>query len=294
MTATAEHNLVTVPGLYDISADQYHGDPVPGGSLSSSGARRLLDTCPAIYRWETDHPEAEVHKQVFDFGHAAHQMVLGAGPELAVIDAKDWRTNDAKAFKADAYAAGLVPLLAAEHEQVKAMAAALVADPVCAALLDPQWGVAEQSLFWRDDEYEVWRRARLDWFSTRPGRRPLVVDYKSADSVDSRSLQRAIHNHGYHQQQPYYLDGVHALGLAGDAAFVFLFQMRKPPYLVHLVQLKPTAVRLGRERNTAALETFRDCQASGLWPGYATDVTEIGLPGYAEAQWAADQFGEDR
>jgi hypothetical protein len=293
MTVELE-DFITSPGVYDgMDADVYHADPVPQGSLSSSGARKLLDTCPAIYRHEADHPEEETHKRVFDFGHAAHQMVLGAGPDLVVYDAKEWRTNEAKEFKAAAYAAGAVPLLTKEHVQVTAMAAALRADPVCAALLDPEYGVAEQSLFWVDDRHGVWRRVRFDWMSTRPGRRPMIVDYKSAASVDRRFIQRAVHNHGYHQQHPYYLDGVTALGLAEDAAFVFLFQMKAPPYLVHLVQLKPEAVRLGRERNAVALETFRDCQQSGVWPGYATDVTEIGLPGYAEAQWAADQYGED-
>ncbi len=33
---------ITAPGVYVIPADDYHADPVPGGSISASGARRIL------------------------------------------------------------------------------------------------------------------------------------------------------------------------------------------------------------------------------------------------------------
>ena len=72
----------------------YHGDPVPGGSLSSTGARKLLPpSCPALFRWQQDHP---VHKDVFDFGSAAHRLVLGAGPEIALLDYDNMRTKAAQ------------------------------------------------------------------------------------------------------------------------------------------------------------------------------------------------------
>jgi hypothetical protein len=285
--------VVDQPGVYrDLPEDVYHGDPVPGGSLSNSGAKKLLaPSCPAIYRYEADHGAG--HKDVFDFGHAAHLEMLGIGAPLAVVDAKDWRTNAAKEAKAAAYAAGETPILIEDYQTVKAMGRALRADPMCAALLDPDHGVAEQSLFWIDDEYGVWRRCRIDWISQRAGRRAYVIDYKSAASIHPDAISKAVHNYGYHQQHPYYMDGVEAVLDIGSPAFLFLFQMKTPPYLCSVVQLDPPAVRLGRERNARALQVFRDCQESGFWPGYSTNVTEISLPRYAEAQWAAEQFEEN-
>jgi len=44
MTAAVGGIQVTAPGVYDIPAEAYHADPVPGGSLSASGARDLLNT----------------------------------------------------------------------------------------------------------------------------------------------------------------------------------------------------------------------------------------------------------
>ena len=45
----SEPIVITEPGVYDVPFDEYLRDPVPGGSLSTSGARLLLDTCPAIF-----------------------------------------------------------------------------------------------------------------------------------------------------------------------------------------------------------------------------------------------------
>jgi len=46
MTAVVDQVLITEPGVYALPADVYHADPVAGGSLSSSGAKKLL-ACPA-------------------------------------------------------------------------------------------------------------------------------------------------------------------------------------------------------------------------------------------------------
>jgi hypothetical protein len=63
----------TTPGFYDdIPEAEYHADR---DSLSVSGAKVLLKA-PALFKWQQDHP---VHKDVFDFGSAAHALVLGVG-----------------------------------------------------------------------------------------------------------------------------------------------------------------------------------------------------------------------
>ena len=52
--------IIDQPGIYDIPEDQYHRDPVPGGSLSASGAKKLLaDGGPARYRHQLDERGAD-------------------------------------------------------------------------------------------------------------------------------------------------------------------------------------------------------------------------------------------
>src|SRR5215469_11135399 len=114
-------SVITEPGIYEIDEATYHGDPVPGGSLSSSGARKLLPpSCPAKFAWERENPPEPT--KALDLGTAAHSLVLGIGKPLAWIDAEDWRTKAAKEWRDAARAEGSVPLLLHEFNQVDAMA----------------------------------------------------------------------------------------------------------------------------------------------------------------------------
>ena len=115
-------NPITEPGVYDLDADTYHADPVAGGALSHSGIKKILPpSCPALFKWWRDHPTT--HKQEFDFGHAAHKLILGKGAQIAEIDAANYLTKKAKEAKAKAYDDGHIPMLPHEHEVAKAMAA---------------------------------------------------------------------------------------------------------------------------------------------------------------------------
>lgn len=287
MTTVAEEVealVITEPGIYPMTADEYHADKaVPGGSLSSSGARKLLPpSCPALYKHDRDNGQ-EPRKE-FDIGHAAHTLVLDDGPMLAVIDAPDWKTKAAREERDAARADGYVPLLPKDYEQVQAMADAIRQHPTAGALFTPGTGVSEQSLFWQDGPTRVWRRARPDWIPHRHDGRLVVVDYKTCRAADDAALQRAVYEHGYHQQAAWYLDGVKALGLAGDQepAFIFVFQTKTAPYLVHLVELDMPALLIGAAKNRRALDIYRDCTAADHWPGFNNEITYLPLPAWAE------------
>lgn len=275
---------ITEPGVYDIADDVYHADPVPGGSLSNSGAKKLLaPNCPAIFQYEREHPPAP--KDVFDFGHAAHKLVLGAGAEIVEVKAENWRTNKAKEAAAEARLAGHVPLLTHDVAQVKEMATAILAHPVASALLRPDTGVAEQSYFWIDEPSGIMRRARLDW-TPNPGKgRMIIGDYKTAISADPAKFAKAAVDFGYHRQAPWYVDAVVAAGLAADPAFVFVVQEKSAPYLVNVIELDAVAMRIGREINRFAINIYANCVRTGVWPGYGDDVALVALPAWYEKSY---------
>jgi hypothetical protein len=286
-------------GVYDgMPDDVYHGDPVPDGSLSSSGARLLLPpSCPAKFDWERKHGRAP--KRAWDIGHAAHERVLGVGPELVVVQtgtkdgptgpAEDYKTKYAQQHRDEIRAAGAVPVLLAELEAVEDMAKAIRQDPIARVLFDPDLGGRpEQSLFWLDPQFDVWRRARLDWLpAQRDDGRLIVPDYKSCTSAEPNSIERSVASYGYHQQDDWYRDALRALGLAEDPAFVFVFQEKTPPHLITVVELDAPSRRVGRRRNTQALEVFAECSATGVWPSYVDDVALISLP-----PWELTRNGE--
>lgn len=281
---------ITEPGVYDIPVDEYHLDPVVGGSLSSSGARMLLSpSCPAKFRYEQDHRGEAPPKRHFDIGHAAHQLVLGAGPDLVVVEAENYRTRAAQDAQDEAHARGAVPLLTHEHDQVQAMAAALREHPVAGPLFSPERGTPEVSLIWYDGPTGVTRRSRFDWLP-HPGRGRLIIpDYKTCARGDLDTLTRAMHQHGYHLQADYYLAGAQALGLAGtDAAFVFVAQEKTPPYLVTIFEPDSIAMQIAAAKNRRALQIYAWCTENDHWPAYHEGIALLALPPWVERQETGD------
>jgi hypothetical protein len=163
------------------------------------------------------------------------------------------------------------------------MVAALRSHPTAGALLWAE-GDAERSLFWIDEATGVWCRARHDKAIRDRTGRLIIPDLKTCERADERSAQRSVANYGYHQQGALYTDAAIALGLDDDPGFVFVFVEKEPPHLVNVVQLDAEALEVGRRRNNAALRIYADCTASGVWPGYGNDITEISLPTYYPTQ----------
>jgi hypothetical protein len=301
MTSTLTPTVITKPGVYAIPEAEYHADPVPGGSLSSSGARALLDVyadkyggCPAKYhhwRHRRRPPSA-----VFDFGSAAHKLVLGIGPELVEIDAMDRRKPATREAEEEARARGQIPLLPHEMAQVEDMAAAIHDNDDAMALFKAGTGQPEASLFWQEKAYAngpwtkgtgmVWCRSRFDWLSHHllPDGRLLIPDYKTARLAELAAFGKAVADHGYHQQAAFYAAAAVGCGLApsvADVAFVFVVQEKDPPYVVSVVELGPETLMWGRELNEEALRRYQHCTTTRQWPGYTTRIALVNIPKYA-------------
>lgn len=279
-------DLITRPGVYQMNADAYHADPVAGGSLSRSGATKLLPpSCPALFRYDQDH--AETASKVFDYGSAAHMLVLGAGPEIVIVEADNWRHKVDQEAAKDARAAGRIPLLPKEAEPMYAMAAALKAHPIAGPMFAPGTGRAEQSLIWPDQVTGVWCRSRLDWlpYADPSTGRLIIPEYKTAATASPTELPRPAHQYGYHIQAWWYEEAVRALGLSPAPQLAFVFQEKTPPYLVSVMCPTDTMRNLGGLLGRRAMATFAECMASGVWPGYSDEVEWLPLPGWVEAQW---------
>jgi len=285
---TTTEVVITEPGVYDIPADVYHADPVAGGSLSSSEARMMLPpSCPRLYRWAKDHPEHAQTKKAWDFGSAAHRLVLGAGDPIRRVELPNWKTKKAQEQRDEARAAGEIPLLAHDHDVVLAMAEALRSHPVANALFSG--GRPEQTLVWRDQRTGVMCRALVDWLrGVDTHGRLIIPDYKTAVSGARSKWAKAAADYGYHLQADHYTDGAEELDLAEAVRFVFVVQEKSAPYLVSVYELDAEAMRKGRELNTWARQRYASCMETGEWPGHVERIEQIELPVWAtreDAGW---------
>jgi hypothetical protein len=270
----------------DLPHEQYLQHP----ALSVSGAKTLIRPGgPARFAHEREHGRPP--KDEFDVGHAAHDAVLGVGPELVIVEAADWRTNAAKAAREQARAEGKVPVLTATAAKVADMARALRQHPIASRLLHVKTGEPEVSLFWHDAEHGVDRRGRVDWLRTPDGDgRLILADYKTTSDASPDAIARSVWSYGYDQQAAWYRDLVVGLGLAKSAPFLFVFQEVSVPYLVHVVELAPDDLMRGDEKNRRALQLFADCTARDVWPGYNDDgITTVTAPAWAARQFELEQ-----
>lgn len=272
---------ITDPGVYQgLDEATYHADPVDGGSLSVSGAKKLL-ACPARFNWERSNPPDP--KPEFLIGHAAHALVLGVGAEIVEVKEDSWRKTSAQEAQKEAIAEGKTPLLTKDLKMVHAMAAALRAKQIPNLLLSGN-GQPEASLFLRD-RTGVMLRGRVDWLP-EPTDRMIVADYKTANSADPAQFAKPAADYGYHQQDAWYSDLITGLGLAAEVAFLFVVQEKTPPYEVSIMQLDSTDRDIGRYQNRRAIDLYIECSKSGVWPGYGDEVHVVELPGWFRNRFA--------
>lgn len=272
VTETNPADLVGTPGFHDgIPEADYHGHR---GSLSVTGAKLLLKA-PALFKYRQDNPE---HRDVFDFGKAAHAKVLGVGAEIAVHEydtdkvkspkaTTAWKAEQAEARERDA-----VLLLPEEYARICEMAAALEQIPLVQELMKD--GRPEVSAFCVDEETGVLRRSRFDILDD------LIVDYKTAASAEPGAFARSAATYGYHLQHAWYEQIALDLGFQ-VRGFLFVAQEKTAPYLTSVIELTADAVARGAELNQRALQIFRDCTEAGVWPGYSSDITSVDIPRWA-------------
>jgi hypothetical protein len=260
------------PGVYEgISNADYHADP----ALGSTSLKTLATKTPAHWKWERDNPPEP--KDAFELGTVVHSLVLEQDESgVVVVEAENWMTKAAKEAKAEARAAGKIPLLPKDWAQVTAMRDSIMAHPAARHAFTGHR--SEASVFW--DEDGLMLKCRPD--AWQPG---YLVDLKTTINADPRNFPKLAYDLGYFQSAAHYQDGV--ANWFGEALpFVFVLAEKQPPYLVSVVELTDEALAHGREANHRAKQIYRECLATDTWPGYP-DTPPLGLP-----KWATRQLEE--
>jgi hypothetical protein len=274
------------PGAYDgVPFEHYHGDCCDAPCLGHSGAREIVEECPAVYFHASAYnptrpPEEDDTK--FDLGTAAHALLLE--PEhweqrAVIIEANDYKTGAAREARIEATLAGKTPLLTKHVEKIVAMRDALLAHPLAGKAF--RAGVAERSFFWKDKATGVWLKCRPDFLHPDG----TVIHYKTtAASAHPNALQRRAYDHGWFSTVPWYEDGIEAVTGKRPPNSWFIVQEVQPPHLVSVGRMTDRAIDWGMLANRRAIDLFARCLATGKWPGYRETAFEIDLPSFAEFQ----------
>lgn len=279
--------MINHPGIYTLTADEYHADPCPEPSLSGSVAIPLVHRSPR-HAWFA-HPRlnpqpAREESKRLDLGSAAHKMVLGAGADIEVIEADNYTTKAARETRDMAREAGRIPLLIADYETTSAMA--MVAQETLSAFWEPlSNGKAEQAMIWR--EQGAWCRGMVDWLSDDL---TLVLDYKTVGtSANPADVERHLYDQNYHFKTAFYERGLNVLDPnkenIGKRKFFFLFQEIEMPYCCSILNISESGMTIGRKQTTFAIRQWADCMKSNTWPGYSLVPHVASVPTWIERKW---------
>jgi hypothetical protein len=255
------------PGIYPgIKNADYHRDP----ALGSTSLKTLAFKTPAHYQHEKAHPK---FSDAFTLGTAAHSLILeGDESNIVVVDAANWMTKAAKDAKAEALGSGKQPLLPNEMRTIEAMRDAVMAHPVAREAFTGHR--AEQSVFWEEDGLML--KCRPD--AWKPG---VITDLKTTIDANPNEFGKTAFSYGYFMSAAHYIDGIKAAG--EDVKFVFVNVEKSAPHLVSVVELDDESLEYGRLMLERAKRIYRECEASGVWPGYPA-MEQVGLPMYASYQ----------
>lgn len=279
------------PGFYRMTAAQYHADPCATPSLSSSIAKVLLKQTPrhafaAHPRYTPPRPKKT--KPAMALGSVVHELLLGKGGGIVVVEADDWRTKAAQEQRDKAEAAGKVPVLIEQFNE---------ADKIAEYVREALPGMERAHDMFRNGEAEIvaiWRepngaicRAMLDHAAIDREVNARIDDLKTSGvDIGPDAIGKVIANMGYEVSAAFYMRGVSALlPEVKNISFRFAFVETDEPYEVVAVELDRTGYEIGRRQVCAAIHVWRECQLSGKWPGFPRRLIQAEYPAWAATQW---------
>lgn len=267
------------PGRLGLFTGIPHKDYLAAPGTSISTLRHIRPT-PAHLTHYLTHKDEEQPSESLIMGTLIHNAILTPGeppPQVAVKpEDMTFRSNEGKAWKAEQEAAGKVILGADKWETVQrcidgAKKCQLLCDIVTESMCEvSMWTQCLVPVVATDDKGPIHQKLLLKCrFDILPKDDKIVLDLKTTDDASEEEWQRSIERHRYHRQAAWYID------VLGERRAWFFALIEKPTGFVRITQLHPAAIEAGRQENERDLAKLAWCQATGAFPGYSIDGTDV-------------------
>lgn len=274
---------------YDVTPERYHDDPCERPSLSSSIAKELVLRSPrhAFLIHPTLGGAKSDPTKPMEWGTLMHLLVLKVGRPVVLVEFDDWRKDEAKRLRQEAWDKGAIPVLQHMLAAAGARAEAIRLEMLRQGIrLD---GKSEVVAIWKeraDDGTEVWCRSQLDHFDRARAR---VWDLKFNDDVNPETSSRKIVPMGYYLQQYVYTRAISAVcpELAGRVQFEFLF-CENDTDLVKRAECGGDLLEIAARHWRQAINRWARCLNTNKWPGYGDDVYRFAARPFEIARFLGD------
>lgn len=246
---------------YDLPMQDY----LALDALGSGTAYRVVTQSPfhARYQQLADSDNCKTA----DIGSAAHKILLeGTEDGIVLVDAPDWRTKAAKEERDAAYVDCKIPLLGYQIGQIRKMvdiAREFVASTEIWDVLGK--GKAEVTVDWK--EGDILCKARPDYLSDGFH---ISVKTTTASANPALWIRRQLTPMGYDFGLAFYERGLKANGIKVEHRLLVIEQ--NPPYGCSLIALGPDKKAIATAMVKQAIETWKECVATGRYPGYSTET----------------------
>lgn len=250
-------------------------------ALSSGVAHILLTESPRHAR-HAQQQRADSSSEA-DIGTAIHDLLLEGVDRIERIDARDWRTKNAKELREAARAAGRVPILAHKAEMIECAVGAVRHAVALSGMGDVfASGEPECTLLW--EEKGVAMKARPDWLNTR-----WIIHLKttSASAEPNSWIRNQLTHSGYDLAAVFYEHAARAC--RGERESVFIVVEQTPPHGVSLIGLSPAMRGLAERKFDLALARWRDCLKLNRFVGFPPTICYAEPLGYQLAEQEARQ-----
>ena len=260
------------PGVYPgIPETEYRS-----WSAVNASSLKLLERSPAHYRFARDNPKSDDDTDALLVGRMAHMAMFQ--PDLMDEQVRVWtppiNPKTGKPYGPDTNAAALDraaftdmhrgKIIVAESQMAvaSAVAAAARANPEIRALLELP-GTPEVSIVWDDEDTGLRCQGRIDWLA-----KGLLLDLKTCEVASNRAVSAMAMRYGYFTQMAFYTDGLAQLYKRQHEAWIIAVE-KEPPHGMGRYRVHELGIEWGRKAYKAALSVIAECEASGVWPGYA-------------------------
>ena len=255
------------------SEADYHAHP----ALSSGIAKTILNKSPRHAKYERENKRESSRAQ--DIGSLLHGMVLGFGekPVLYPEDCykKDGSLNGKPAGEfRGSLAADQVAVKPSDLVKLEGMVeSAREALASVGIEIDPR--NSELQAYTEIDGLEV--RAMFDYIPA-DSRLP-IIDLKKTQDASPKATERTMAQYGYDFQCEWYGD-IYKQIAGQDRQFLFLFIEEEAPHAWSFAEPDFMTREINQRRCAEARRIWKECLASGVYPGYEGRVTQYQMPAW--------------
>lgn len=262
--------------ITNLSNTEYHKH----NALSASGLKSFMKS-PAHYQQylaDKSREDGAESTNAMILGGYIHSLILEPekavseyaiqpdGLSLATKDGKEWKSQNA-----DKIIIKYADSITAENAKKS-----LYLNPLSKRLLTG--GIAESSIFWKDDETGIECKIRPDYLINDNN---FIIDLKTTTDSSPASFKKSSWNLNYHIQASFYQRGIYAeFGEWFD--FLIIAIEKDNPFLPAVIysldaDLKEKADSIINEQ----LRYFSDCTQKKEWPGYVSGIQVLSAPDWA-------------